>query len=360
VNVLYCDTFSNPLPIPDNDPGGVSDQINPSDGRVIVDLSVYLDIRHTWVGDLEVILTNLSTGESRTLVERPGYPGTTYGCENNNLISILDDRAVQAVENQCYSYPAAISGAYQPEEALLNFSGAPVSGPWVLQVIDHFVNDTGSLYGWCLDALVADVLPPPTPTPPPVTLPPSAYISGMSGEDQQLPLDCESRSAVDWAAYYGPQIGELNFYYSLPHSDDPDAGFVGNVMGVWGQIPPNDYGVHAQPVATLLNHFGLEAYAQREMTWDALRAEIAGGDPVITWIIGGANHSLVNGIPRYYTASSNGHYSVVAAYEHTVILVGYTETQVTVLNGGSFVTLSIDQFLDSWSALWNMTVTANP
>jgi hypothetical protein len=51
---------------------------------------------------------------------------------------------------------------------------------------------------------------------------------------------------------------------------------------------------------------------------------------------------------------------VVAAYEHTVIVTAYTATQVTVLNGAEFVTLSLDQFLDSWSALWNMAVLANP
>jgi subtilisin-like proprotein convertase family protein len=351
--------MSSSIFIPDNNPTGISNQISISDPRQVVHLTAYVDISHTWVSDVTVLLTNLATGETQTLIDRPGYPQTAYGCDTNNIISILDDRAEQSVENQCYAYPAAISGAYQPNETLQRFIGLPIAGPWRLRVVDSYVNDTGYLNGWCLEATIAEVLPSPTPTPQPV-LPASASISGMSGANQQLPLDCESRSAVDWAAHYGVTIDELDFYYNLPHSDDPDAGFVGDVMGVWGQIPPNDYGVHAIPIATLLNEYGLPAYPRRALDWDVVRDEIAHGDPVIAWIIGGSNHSLVNGIPRYYTANSTGHHSVVAGYEHTVIVTGYTETQVTVLNGAYFVTLSLDQFLDSWSALWNMAVLANP
>jgi subtilisin-like proprotein convertase family protein len=358
--LLFCDNLASSLFIPDNNPTGISNQISINDPRQIVHLSVYVDISHTWVSDLTVSLSNLSTGETQTLIDRPGYPQTAYGCDSNNIISILDDRAEQPVENQCYYSPAAISGAYQPNETLQRFIGSPIAGPWRLRVIDSYVNDTGYLNGWCLEATIAEGLPPPTPTPPPTALPASANVAGMSGENQQLPLDCESRSAVDWAAHFGAQIDELDFYYNLPHSDDPDAGFVGNVSGIWGQIPPDDYGVHAIPIAALLNDYGLPAYPKRALDWDTVRAEIANGDPVIVWIIGDYNHSLANGIPRYYTAASNEHHSVVAAFEHTVIVTGYTESLVTVLNGAYFVTLSLDQFLDSWSALWNMAVLANP
>ena len=357
--LLFCDNMSSSIYIPDNNPTGISNQFSISDPRQVVHLTAYVDISHTWVSDLTVILSNLATGEDQTLIDRPGYPQTAYGCEANNIISILDDRAEQPVENQCYTYPAAISGAYQPNETLQRFIGQPIAGPWRLQVVDSYVNDTGYLNGWCLEATIAEVLPSPTPTPQPV-LPASASVSGMSGANQQLPLDCESRSAVDWAAHYGVHIDELDFYYNLPHSDDPDAGFVGDVMGIWGQIPPNDYGVHAIPIAELLNEYGVPAYPRRALDWDAVREEISNGDPVIAWIIGGSYHSLVNGIPRFYTAVSTGHHSVVASYEHTVIVTGYTGTTVTVLNGAEFVTLSLDQFLDSWSALWNMAVLANP
>ena len=91
------------------------------------------------------------------------------------------------------------------------------------------------------------------------TLPSSASIQGISGRWPAYSLDCESRSAVDWAAYFGVKIDELTFFNALPSSDNPDKGFVGNVHGAWGQIPPYDYGVHAKPVAKLFRAYGLEA-----------------------------------------------------------------------------------------------------
>jgi uncharacterized protein YvpB len=182
----------------------------------------------------------------------------------------------------------------------------------------------------------------------------------MSGENQQLPLDCESRSAVDWAAHYGVNLDEIDFLNNLPSSDDPDSGFVGDPNGTWGYIPPNDYGVHAPPIAALLRDYGLIASPFRSLQWDDLRAEIASGQPVIVWIIGGSLRSLVNGIPHFYTAASNDNTTIVAPYEHTVILVGYTPTNVTVLNGSQFVDVPLTQFLDSWSVLRFMAVLARP
>jgi uncharacterized protein YvpB len=180
-------------------------------------------------------------------------------------------------------------------------------------------------------------------------------ISSVSGKNQSLPLDCESRSAVDWAKNFGYSIAELDFFHLLPHSDNPDKGFVGSVYGAWGQIPPNAYGVHAEPVAELLRDYGLQAYAHRPLSWEGLRAEIAAHRPVIVWIIGSIN----NGIPVYYTPS-DGLHTIVARYEHTVVVTGYTSSSVYYLNGDTIYTRSISQFLDSWSALGNMAITARP
>jgi uncharacterized protein YvpB len=182
----------------------------------------------------------------------------------------------------------------------------------------------------------------------------------MSGRDQQLNLDCESRSAVDWAKHFGLNIDELDFLNHLPESDDPEVGFVGNPNGLWGRMPPDDYGVHAPPIADLLRDYGATASSYRSLQWDDLRAEIASGNPAIVWIIGGSSHNLANGIPHLYTAASTDNTTIVAPWEHTVILVGYTPTYVTVLNGSRFVDVSLNQFLDSWSVLQFMAVLARP
>ena len=204
----------------------------------------------------------------------------------------------------------------------------------------------------CTPTLTATPSLTPTPTASPTPTPPSeARIQGIQGHWPAYSLDCESRSAVDWAAYFGMQINETAFFNALPVSDNPDLGFVGNVHASWGQIPPNDYGVHAKPVARLLRKYGLEAKAVRGLTWDALRAEIAAGNPVIVWVIG----HVGLGTPVPYT-SSNGHEMVVARFEHTVIVTSYTEHEVTVLDGSWVYIRLLNEFLDSWGVLGNMAV----
>ncbi len=177
-------------------------------------------------------------------------------------------------------------------------------------------------------------------------------VLSVSGRGQALPLDCETRSAVDWAGYFGVAIDEFEFFSRLPLSDDPDTGFVGDVRGGWGQIPPASYGVNAGPVAAVLQYYRVPARAVTGLTWDALRAEIDAGRPVITWVIG----SVGNGAAVAYTAASNGHTTLVAPFEHTVIAIGYGADSVTVLDGGATYTRTLAQFLASWGVLGNMAI----
>lgn len=351
---LVCDSLDSPLYIPDNDPGGVEDKIYVTDDRLIVDIEVYLNVDHTWVGDLEISLSLDGTQYKAMLIDRPGVPASDKGCGSDNLRTILDDQASQPAEFKCLGYPAAIAGIYQPNNSLDTFRDFAASGSWTLNLSDNSSADTGRLNKWCLHLLLSDQLPPPTPTPTPVDLPTSARIVAISGKDQALPLDCESRSAVDWANYFGKHINELEFFNGLPTSDNPDLGFVGDVNGTWGQIPPNDYGVHADPIADLLYDYGLVAQARKSLTWDELRYEIAESRPVIVWVIG----SVGNGAPIYYRTDSYAETSIVANYEHTVIVVGYNADEVFILDGDDIYSRPLDLFLESWSALNNMAVLA--
>jgi uncharacterized protein YvpB len=213
--------------------------------------------------------------------------------------------------------------------------------------------------------------PPPWPTPPATELPPftlpqsdipitaappeRAAVQNLLGHKQALPLSCESRSAADWAAFFGVKIDELEFFRALPASGDPDKGFVGDVRGQWGQLPPNAYGVHAGPVARLLRQYGLPASYQIHMPWTSVQAEVAAGRPVIVWVVG----HVQAGLGQLYTAS-DGHRTVVAPFEHTVIITGYDRDGVTVEDEGRRYTRSLDQFLQSWGALRNMAITAQP
>ncbi len=185
------------------------------------------------------------------------------------------------------------------------------------------------------------------------SLPESAYISGVRGHAQTYALSCESRSAADWAAFWGVAISETAFQSDLPRSDNPDEGFVGNANDPWGFVPPRGYGVHAEPVAALLREYGLHAEARRGLDWDDLREEIATGHPAIVWIIG----QMWAGTPQSYTAS-NGHTTTVANFEHTMILTGYDASVVHVVDAysGWSQTYPLSTFLSSWAVLGNMAV----
>ncbi|MEJ5202594.1 MAG: C39 family peptidase [Anaerolineales bacterium] len=191
------------------------------------------------------------------------------------------------------------------------------------------------------------ITPSPSPSP---TLPPQARIP-LKGKSQTLPLSCEARSAVDWAAYFGVKIEELAFQQQLPRSDNPEEGFVGDVGGVWGLLPPRSYGVHAPPVATLLREYGLAAQARRNMTLEELKQEIATGRPVIVWVTG----HVQSGKSSIYTTRT-GRKVRVAAREHTVIVIGYTPETIIVLDGALTYGRATQNFLESWNVLDNMAV----
>ncbi len=185
------------------------------------------------------------------------------------------------------------------------------------------------------------------------TLPDNAYISGVSGHAQKHSLSCEARSAADLAAFWGIRFGENEFLDALPRAENPEQGFVGTPDGLWGSLPPDDYGVHAGPVAATLQAFGLAAEAYKDLSWDDLRKEIDNGRPVIIWVIG----QMWAGRAEEYEAP-DGSTSRVAAFEHTMILVGYDQTTVQVVDAytGLYQTYWQSVFLNSWSVLGNMAI----
>jgi len=184
-------------------------------------------------------------------------------------------------------------------------------------------------------------------------LPPEAFISGLVSYAQSYNLSCESRSATDWAAFWGTSTSENEILSILPRSDNPEIGFVGDPNGSWGYIPPNSYGVHAQPIANALQSLGVAAKARRGMTWDEAQREIAEGRPVIVWVVG----QMWGGSPIFYT-TADGVMVRVARYEHTMILVGYTVEWVHVMDSytGLLQVYDLESFLASWQVLENQAV----
>ena len=186
---------------------------------------------------------------------------------------------------------------------------------------------------------------------PTLSFPKEHYIHNITGHKQYFSLGCEAATAKDWANYFNKEFNEFEFQYKLPLSDNPDLGFVGDVNSPWGQVPPYGYGVHAGPIADLLNAYGITARAYKGYTLEQIKAKIAQDKPVIAWVIGNA----VGGVPYEYD-DSKGNKTVVAAYEHVIIVTGYNETRVRYMNNGRFYETPNEVFLNSWGVLGNMVV----
>jgi len=205
-------------------------------------------------------------------------------------------------------------------------------------------------------------MPIPTSTQQPTTasnsstedLPTSAYIQGVYGSPQLYTLDCEAQAAVDWAQFFGVTINELEFIDRMPHSDDPTQGFVGNINGAMGHLPPNDYGVYAGPVAELLRGYGLNALAVNGWDIQAIKREIAAGRPVIVWIV-----NLPFAIETSQYTASNGNTTTVARFEHTWIITGYNSQTFTVIDSEWTYNVMTSTFIERWNALGNQAIILN-
>lgn len=182
-------------------------------------------------------------------------------------------------------------------------------------------------------------------------LPASAYISGVTGYPQYYTLDCEAQAAVDFARFFGLEIDRQEFIDKMPRSDDPEEGFVGEINGPMGQLPPDDYGVHAKPVAKLLREYGLKAKAVRGWSLDQVRAEIAAGRPVIAWIV-----NLPFDIEVQEYTASNGKTTRVARFEHTWIITGYNMNSFTVVDSEWTYNVKISTFKSRWQALGSQAI----
>jgi len=119
------------LSIPDNNVVGVSDVATVALGAGInvSAVEVYVDIAHTYQGDLRVSLMS----PSGTIVE-------------------LHNRTGQGTDNIIGWYP----GDLDPAGDLSTLIGEAVDGDWTLTVSDHAAIDNGTLDQWCLKIIFYD------------------------------------------------------------------------------------------------------------------------------------------------------------------------------------------------------------
>ena len=116
-----------------NDLSTMTDTITLSSGLDIDHVLVDVDISHSWIGDLELVLTS-PDGTASTLVDRPGVSsGSVFGTSQDNI-----DFELSSVQ----------------------FWGEHGAGTWTLSVTDHYQADPGVLNSWRLtligDAEISD------------------------------------------------------------------------------------------------------------------------------------------------------------------------------------------------------------
>ena len=113
------------LPIPDNDSGGISSNVEIVQAGTIHDIKAWVDITHTWIGDRKVELIGPS-GEVVTLHDRAGG-------NQDNLRVTYDNETLPALQN---------------------FEGDNAKGTWKLKVADLARQDTGILQKWGLEIIL--------------------------------------------------------------------------------------------------------------------------------------------------------------------------------------------------------------
>ncbi len=157
-------TYDNttPVDIPDNDPSGITSIISVSDDLTIFDASTFLDISHTWIGDLSVTLTS-PTG----------------------TVVTLHNRAGGSADDIMQSYASAA------------FNGESTLGDWTLNISDNVAADTGNLNNWSVTfSAIGDVSP-------------AAPVAGFTYEANNLSVDFTDDSSdanndiVSWAWNFG-------------------------------------------------------------------------------------------------------------------------------------------------------------
>lgn len=142
---------------------------------------VCLSMEHSYLGDLEIILT-CPTGKSAVIINsfKTSNPGTIPGgfdgkdtklgndldmtgvdqhgspqmqycfsTSNANLGTMGDEYLVQNFKTNIIGMPAMNpDGIYIPEESFNNFIGCPIKGDWKLTISDNNEGDDGYIFDW--------------------------------------------------------------------------------------------------------------------------------------------------------------------------------------------------------------------
>jgi VCBS repeat-containing protein len=133
----YTYGVTQPLTIADN--GFVVSTIDVVESFAILDINVELNITHTRVSDLRLVLVS-PDGTPIELIDRIGGSGGSF---NGTL---LDDDGATLIDDGA----APFTGVYRPSGDLSLLEGLNVQGTWTLEIYDEKRHETGTLDSWSI------------------------------------------------------------------------------------------------------------------------------------------------------------------------------------------------------------------
>jgi mono/diheme cytochrome c family protein len=137
--------------IPDNDAGGFVNVVEIGPAYVTTFLQLELELEHEYLNDLTIELTNLETGKTSTLLDRPiGVDNAS--CTPNKVILEFSQIGTVTGEQLCES-PNDSRRSMSPVTPMEVFNGDLLNGRWQLTVTDHFGGNTGRVREWCVRSL---------------------------------------------------------------------------------------------------------------------------------------------------------------------------------------------------------------
>jgi len=117
------------LPIPDDDYQGLADSLPIQGSGIVGAVEVFVDISHSWIGDLVIYLESPAGATCLLQLRGGGNLDEIYGW-----------------------YPTELD----PVQDLGLFINQPCEGNWILHVADEASSDVGTLNAWCLRITVND------------------------------------------------------------------------------------------------------------------------------------------------------------------------------------------------------------
>jgi len=120
-----------------NDMLTTKDTITLSGSSITNAVELFLSVRHSWVGDLNITLT-APNGQVRDISSGNGGSG-------DNILTFFVDGQTSVTT---VSYLPPWSNICAAEQTLGNFGNSAVQGNWILSVSDIATGDTGVLQGW--------------------------------------------------------------------------------------------------------------------------------------------------------------------------------------------------------------------